>query len=826
MSTDPIAAFQTTLAEAGLEPGEIIADGRLHRCPVAGKPHGQDGAYCLHLDAPASGFWQNWRAGTFGKWTAKGDRDMSPAEREALRRRAEADRKARQREQDRRHAEAADRARSILAAAPACPKDHAYLTRKGIPPLGGVRLGTDGALLLPLEDERGEVQGLQRITPDGAKRFLSGTKKAGSFAVIPAVIPGDSGRLFLVEGYATGASVHLATGGTVLVCLDCGNLMAVARIARRRYPKRKIVIAGDNDHGTEGNPGLTKAREAAQAIGGLLAVPSFSPGEPGTDWNDLHTAKGLDAVRDGLALAASPASPSPAEVPEAVPPAPEPPDLRPVIEVLPGETVTLADRCEELLLASPLPVFQRGGQLVRVASLPEPSSLGGVSRPAGSLVLTPVAATWLTDAWGRLARFVKPRKNGTAPVDPPVAVASALLARKGDWRFPALRGILASPALRPDGTVLNAPGYDPATAYYLAEPLPLDLPAAPGRDDALAAVAKLRGLLAGFPFVAQVDESVALGLLLSAVSRPAFGRAPLFAVTAPVRGSGKSTLVDLAAILATGSRAAVLAATSNMEELEKRLAASILAGDSLVSLDNLNGALRSDLLSQALTQGKLRVRPLGSSEQVELSCDAVWSATGNGLAIGGDLSRRALMCRLDPEMERPETRRFEFDPLARCQERRAEYVSAALTALRAFHLAGRPGVSDLEPFGSFEAWSGLVRAALVWLGLPDPCLSRAEVEAEDPDREILAGLLAAWREYFKDTPQTSAMLISAAMGGTPALVEYLGEIAADGSGYNARRLGRWLAANKGRVVGGLRLKARRQDRKGFSQWTVEAVPAK
>jgi putative DNA primase/helicase len=164
--------------------------------------------------------------------------------------------------------------------------------------------------------------------------------------------------------------------------------------------------------------------------------------------------------------------------------------------------------------------------------------------------------------------------------------------------------------------------------------------------------------------------------------------------------------------------------------------------------------------------------------------------------------------------------------LARCQERRAEYVSAALTVLRAFHLADRPGVSDLEPFGSFEAWSGLVRAALAWLGLPDPCLSRAEVEAEDPDREILAGLLTAWREHFGDTPQTSAMLISAAMGGTPALSEYLGEIAADGSGYNARRLGRWLAANKGRVVGGLRLKIFRQDRNGVSQWTVEAVPAK
>lgn len=819
---DAAAAFRAVLTDAGLEPGEVIADGRLQRCPVVGKPHGRDGAYCLHPDAPASGFWQNWRAGTSGTWTAKTDRALTPAEREALRRRADADRQARKREQDKRHAEAAAQARSILAAAPACPEDHAYLTRKGIPPLGGVRLGTDGALLLPLEDARGEVQSLQRIMPDGAKRFLPGTKKAGSFAVIP----GDAGRLYLVEGYATGASVHLATGGAVLVCLDCGNLLAVARTARRHYPKREIVIAGDNDHGTEGNPGLTKAREAALAIGGLLAVPSFAPGEPGTDWNDLHTAKGLDAVREGLALAASP-DPSPAEAPEAgSSSSPTPSDSRPVLEVLPGETVTLTDSCEDLLLSSGLPIFQRGGQLVRAASLPEPSSLGGVSRPAGSLVLTPVQATWLIDALGRLARFVKPRKGGTVPADPPMAAASGLLARKGDWRFPALRGILSGPALRPDGTVLNSPGYDPATAYYLAKPLPLDLPDAPGRADALAAVAKLRGLLAGFPFVSGVDESVALGLLMSVVSRPAYDRAPLFAVTAPVRGSGKSTLVDVAAVLATGSRAAVLAATSNAEELEKRLNASILAGDSLVSLDNLNGALRSDLLSQALTQDRVRVRPLGSSEQVEIACDATWSATGNNLAVAGDLSRRALVCRLDPAMERPEERRFAFDPLARALEDRPAYVSACICVLRAFHLAGRPGVSDLVPFGSFEGWSGLVRAALVWCGLPDPCLSRAEAEADDPDRELLAGLLAAWRGHFGDTPQTSAGLIQAAMNGTPALAEHLAEIAAEGSGYNARRLGRWLSSNKGRVVGGLRLKIFRQDRNGVSQWFVEAVPAK
>jgi len=128
---------------------------------------------------------------------------------------------------------------------------------------------------------------------------------------------------------------------------------------------------------------------------------------------------------------------------------------------------------------------------------------------------------------------------------------------------------------------------------------------------------------------------VALALLLTPLARPAVGRMPLFLVSAPVRGSGKSTLVRLASVLATGRAAPVIAATASGDELEKRLVASLLAGDSLILLDNFNGTLRSDLLSQAVTEGVLRIRRLGASEQVEVVSDSVWVANGNGLTIGG-----------------------------------------------------------------------------------------------------------------------------------------------------------------------------------------------
>ncbi len=298
------ADFRRVLDAAGLVPAEIIMDGALHRCPTADKPNGKDGAYIAHADEPASIWRQNWRTGQSDTWTAKSASKMSPAERAAFKQRIERDRAVREEAAAALHAEKAALARRIYKSAPDCPADHPYLVKKGVPPLGGLRLAKDGRIIVPVLGDDGKIQSLQFIAEGGEKRFLTGGKMAGGFFAIKA--PGDkAGPLNLAEGYATGASVNQATGATVLCAFNAGNLLAVAEMARRFYPDREIILCADDDL-TEGNPGLTKATEAARAINAKLAVPVFLDHAGRSDFNDMATEQGLEAVRAALDQAKAP----------------------------------------------------------------------------------------------------------------------------------------------------------------------------------------------------------------------------------------------------------------------------------------------------------------------------------------------------------------------------------------------------------------------------------------------------------------------------------------------------------------------------------------
>lgn len=314
-NSDILQQFEARLQEAGLVlHGGIQADGQLHRCGTADKPKGKDGAYRIHLDAPASAWWQNWRTGESGTWTAKADRDMTDAERQALRRCVEEDKAARQAEQELRWADVARLAASIWDAAPPATDEHPYLVKKQVPSLG-LRQAKDGRLIAPVLGESGKVQSLQFIAGDGGKLFLSGGKTAGGFFSIPAKDGGKTGPLVIAEGYATAASVHLATGYACLVAFNAGNLEAVATMARAKHPKREIVMAADNDVLTDGNPGVTKATAAAQAIGGKLAICPAHEGKP-TDFNDLRHWRSLEAVRVVVEAAQTTSLPEPPPMPE------------------------------------------------------------------------------------------------------------------------------------------------------------------------------------------------------------------------------------------------------------------------------------------------------------------------------------------------------------------------------------------------------------------------------------------------------------------------------------------------------------------------------
>jgi putative DNA primase/helicase len=258
------------------------------------------------------------------------------------------------------------------------------------------------------------------------------------------------------------------------------------------------------------------------------------------------------------------------------------------------------------------------------------------------------------------------------------------------------------------------------------------------------------------------------------------------------------------------------------EEMEKRLGAAFIAGDLLISIDNCEQPLRGELLCQALTQPLLKIRFLGKSLNIEVPSNAFICATGNNLTLAGDMTRRALLCSLDAGVERPELRVFEDDHIAEVEANRAAYLVAALTVLRAFHVAGRPKQSD--PLGSFAEWSRLVRGALLWLGEADPVATMEKVRGADPKLEALSRVLQLWSSAFGDQ-RVSARQIIDRVEAAPTNRDFrdaLLDIAGESGVVSSKRLGKWLSDNQRRVVGGLNIVPAKLVT-GIQHWRVVTV---
>lgn len=486
----------------------------------------------------------------------------------------------------------------------------------------------------------------------------------------------------------------------------------------------------------------------------------------------------------------------------------------PQIEAVAGELPHVVDAAEEALLASAHPVFVRAGALVEPITETTPAARNRTTTVAK---FRPLCLASIVDLLARSAAFVRydGRSKKLVPIDPPSKVASILLAHEGTWKFPRVAGIITTPTLRPDGTVLDAHGYDPATRLYLALDPDLKLPCIPDRptrDEAERALALLSSLLTGFPFVGPVDHAVALSCLITPVIRGGISVAPMHVARAHAAGTGKSLLVDVAATIATGRPCPVITAGKNEEETEKRLGALLRDGVPIVSIDNLNVNLGGDALCQMTERPFVRMRILGLSEAPEFECKATLFATGNNVTLLGDMTRRAIVCNLDAAMERPELRSFDFDPIARVLADRGAYVAAALTIARAFRVPATRHVC--APIGSYGEWSEAVRAPLVWLGEADPVESMNAARDEDPELMAIRELFAHWQKRMSlHEGYTSNKVIGVAceqpFGGSgflyPEFRDLLLRMAGDGGAVSSRRLGKWLARINGRVVNGHRL---------------------
>jgi hypothetical protein len=481
------------------------------------------------------------------------------------------------------------------------------------------------------------------------------------------------------------------------------------------------------------------------------------------------------------------------------------------IHLVAGQLPRILAETEEALLATGMPIFARAGALVHPVVEEIPAADNSKTTIAR---LRPFCADslieWIADS--TLFRRFDSKRNMWVDANPPRQVVTSLLAREGRWTIPRVSGIVTTPTLRADGSLLADAGYDPRSELYLLLGLdPLAISAHPTREQAVAALGLLSNLLSEFSFTGPLDLVVALSGLLTALVRGSLATAPMYVIRAHTPGTGKSFLVDVIAMIATGRLCPVITAGKTEEETEKRLGSVLLSGSPMISLDNCTHDLDGQLLCQLTERPLVKIRILGRSEMPECECHTAVFATGNNISLKGDMVRRGLTCNLDTLSERPELRSFKRDPLRDVMNDRKGYVAAALTIIRAYLAAGSPAVCD--SIGSYSAWSSMVRSPLIWLGQPDPVGSMDTARGEDPELANIRELFALWPEYFSlDEPYTTAQIIEMACE-APTLGDFnpqpfkalLLRVAGDKGSVSPIRLGWWLRKISGRVVGEYRL---------------------
>jgi len=213
------------------------------------------------------GCFGDWSSGLSETWQAKWEKPFSPSERAASTRRVEEARKHAAAERQQQYADAAAKAASIWEEAEPANDGHPYLVRKGIE-ANGARLHRS-ALVIPVRSGS-ELHPLQFIAEDGRKQFLSGGRMSGVYFSIGTIQGADA--LCIAEEFATGATVHQATGYPVAVAFHAGNLESVVIAVRRKLPNLPLTICADDDADTEGNPGITKALIPLVASSALAAL--------------------------------------------------------------------------------------------------------------------------------------------------------------------------------------------------------------------------------------------------------------------------------------------------------------------------------------------------------------------------------------------------------------------------------------------------------------------------------------------------------------------------------------------------------------------------
>ena len=491
------------------------------------------------------------------------------------------------------------------------------------------------------------------------------------------------------------------------------------------------------------------------------------------------------------------------------------------VEIVKGHTAEAAAATIDLLRRDPV-AYDFGGQLALAD--------GGRVHPLCEFALA--------HHLGHVTQFWKMVRQGDATVpadcDPPAGLLKQIIAQGERRKLKPLDGVITGPTIRLDGSVLDAPGYDAATRL-LFDPMGEDVPEVPMRptlDQARDALDLLMHPFQTFPFVDANARGAMLAAILSAAVRPVLPTSPAFAFDAPIQGSGKSLLATCIGAMLENRAPNIWPHTAgqNDDEIRKRLFAALLSGAKTLIWDNVVGTFDSASMAAFITAPTWIDRILGKSEAPSIPNRALLILTGNNMSLAGDLPRRVIICRIDPETNQPFARQFDLHPLQWVLEHRAAMLAAACILIRArfTHMA------DAAPgrLASFEAWDDLVRQTVCWADMAlrpgafgDPMDLVREAQAADPESDALFSLLDALRDQFggaEFTAKEVQVQAKASMIQSPLELALL-DLAGDRALVSVKTLGRVLKFREGRIVHGLRLTGRQDTKTGARSYRVQKV---
>lgn len=495
-----------------------------------------------------------------------------------------------------------------------------------------------------------------------------------------------------------------------------------------------------------------------------------------------------------------------------------------------GQLVSKADQIlanmpEELLFKTP---FSR--RIVHICNSTEPDT--GVKRDPQASITIAADPLYLRDVLSNSGKVFKFNSKGQpVPADPPRDITETMIARvktsPKKIKLPTLWMLSNKPILLEDGRIIYQPGYHAQSGIYVDARNGQFEDVDP--DEVLTAdecnelwAQDFDPCFSKYPFQKEEYKSVVKAGAMSVSLRNLIPAVPLYLITSPAQGSGKSMLVEAISTLTTGRRPVVVT-YKGVEEFSKHLAVLLGNNDHVISVDNIIMTVNhSDLASALTTKGPFRSRILGKSEERVIENNSVIWLNGNNLQVASDMTRRCLLVRIDPDCERPENRQFNFNPVTLGQQLHSRTAMSILRIARAHARAGFPGAAMLkEPMGGFEEYDQWVRGALVWSGHADPQFTQAEIRANDPERAGNVEILWILGEaYGQNGFQVFELQQKLSADSLASLMQMTGH--QDGEPFNARKVGKYFSAHlSGRWFEGHRLAKTGRTPQGRDEWKVE-----